>query len=71
MERRRMSQPVGEQSAGSVFRNPSDMGVALAELIDKTGLNQSGRGHGIQNHAKFSSIAVAQPLETCLSSLPE
>lgn len=32
---------------------------------------QSGRGHGIQNHAKFSSIAVAQPLETCLSSLPE
>lgn len=33
-----MSQPVGEQSAGSVFRNPTDIRVAAAELIDKAGL---------------------------------
>ncbi|GMN28087.1 hypothetical protein TIFTF001_001920 [Ficus carica] len=38
LERRRASQPIGEKSAGSVFRNPSDLGVTAAELIEKAGL---------------------------------
>ncbi|RWR82229.1 UDP-N-acetylenolpyruvoylglucosamine reductase [Cinnamomum micranthum f. kanehirae] len=39
LERRRMSQPLQDRSAGSVFRNPS-LGsmVSAAELIEKTGL---------------------------------
>lgn len=38
LERRRASQPIREKSAGSVFRNPSDLGVTAAELIEKAGL---------------------------------
>lgn len=38
MYRRKASQPIGERSAGSVFRNPSDLGVSAAELIEKVGL---------------------------------
>ncbi|KAM5549682.1 hypothetical protein ABKV19_000885 [Rosa sericea] len=55
MERRRVSQPVGEQSAGSVFRNPSDMGVAAAELIDKAGLKGFRVGGAMVSkiHANF------------------
>lgn len=33
-----MTQPLVERTAGSVFRNPSDIGVAAAELIEKAGL---------------------------------
>ncbi|KAA8547799.1 hypothetical protein F0562_004228 [Nyssa sinensis] len=43
LERRRISQPVGERSAGSVFRNPSNMEVAAAELIERAGL----KGHRV------------------------
>uniref|UniRef100_A0A5B7BTU1 UDP-N-acetylmuramate dehydrogenase n=1 Tax=Davidia involucrata TaxID=16924 RepID=A0A5B7BTU1_DAVIN len=43
MERRRISQPVGERSAGSVFRNPSNMEVSAAELIERAGL----KGHRV------------------------
>uniref|UniRef100_A0A803Q5I9 UDP-N-acetylmuramate dehydrogenase n=2 Tax=Cannabis sativa TaxID=3483 RepID=A0A803Q5I9_CANSA len=35
---RRASQPIGERSAGSVFRNPSDLGIGAGELIEKAGL---------------------------------
>ncbi|KAM6567280.1 hypothetical protein CsatA_026408 [Cannabis sativa] len=38
LERRRASQPIGERSAGSVFRNPSDLGIGAGELIEKAGL---------------------------------
>ncbi|KAM1264992.1 hypothetical protein EV1_034571 [Malus domestica] len=55
MERRRMSQPVGEQTAGSVFRNPLDMGVAAAELIEKAGLKGFRVGGAMVSkmHANF------------------
>ena len=36
--RRRVSQPIGERSAGSVFQNPPNLGIAAAELIEKAGL---------------------------------
>ncbi|KAK9038941.1 hypothetical protein V6N11_023782 [Hibiscus sabdariffa] len=35
---RRSTQPVGERSAGSVFRNPKNSGVSAGELIEKAGL---------------------------------
>ncbi|PON43693.1 UDP-N-acetylenolpyruvoylglucosamine reductase [Parasponia andersonii] len=38
LARRRASQPIGERSAGSVFRNSSDLGVAAGEFIEKAGL---------------------------------
>ncbi|KAJ6936235.1 hypothetical protein NC652_011079 [Populus alba x Populus x berolinensis] len=38
ISRRKRTQPIGERSAGSVFRNPSELGVAAAELIEKAGL---------------------------------
>ncbi|KAJ7000569.1 hypothetical protein NC653_011133 [Populus alba x Populus x berolinensis] len=38
ISRRKRTQPLGERSAGSVFRNPSELGVAAAELIEKAGL---------------------------------
>lgn len=55
MERRRISQPVGEQSAGSVFRNPLDVGVAAAELIEKAGLKGFRVGGAMVSkmHANF------------------
>ncbi|CAL5326003.1 unnamed protein product [Camellia sinensis] len=40
---RRISQPVRERSAGSVFRNPSNSGVSAAELIERAGL----KGHRV------------------------
>ncbi|KAL7221551.1 hypothetical protein ACSBR1_023496 [Camellia fascicularis] len=43
LERRRISQPVRERSAGSVFRNPSNSGVSAAELIERAGL----KGHRV------------------------
>ncbi|KAL5581814.1 hypothetical protein UlMin_014256 [Ulmus minor] len=38
LDRRRATQPIGERSAGSVFRNPSELGVSAAKLIEKAGL---------------------------------
>lgn len=38
ISRRKRTQPLGERSAGSVFRNPSELGVVAAELIEKAGL---------------------------------
>ena len=42
--RRRITQAIGELSAGSVFWNPTNLGVSEAELIDKTGLKGSSVG---------------------------
>ncbi|XP_058091512.1 uncharacterized protein LOC131237641 [Magnolia sinica] len=36
--RRKKSQPIRERSAGSVFRNPSGLGISAGELIDRAGL---------------------------------
>lgn len=33
-----MTQPVGRQTGGSVFRNPTEIEVSAAELIEKAGL---------------------------------
>ncbi|XP_062107370.1 uncharacterized protein LOC133818488 [Humulus lupulus] len=55
LERRRASQPIGERSAGSVFRNPSDLGVGAGELIEKAGLKGFGVGGAMISklHANF------------------
>lgn len=53
--RRRMTQPLGERTAGSVFRNPSDKEVAAAELIERAGLKGFRVGGGMVSniHANF------------------
>lgn len=53
--RRRISQPVGEQTAGSVFRNPKDLGVAAAKLIEEAGLKGFRVGGAMVSniHANF------------------
>ncbi|KAK6266550.1 hypothetical protein QUC31_017387 [Theobroma cacao] len=50
LKRRRITQPLGERSAGSVFRNPSSLGVSAAELIDKTGLKGFSIGGAMVSH---------------------
>ncbi|XVF71634.1 hypothetical protein PTKIN_Ptkin12aG0054800 [Pterospermum kingtungense] len=50
MKRRRITQPLGERSAGSVFRNPTSLGVSAAELIDKTGLKGLSIGGAMVSH---------------------
>lgn len=55
LERRRVSQPIGERSAGSVFRNPPNLGIAAAELIEKAGLKGFRVGGAMVSniHANF------------------
>lgn len=55
LERRRLSQPVGEKSAGSVFRNPFKIGVSAAELIEQAGLKGLKVGGAMVSnvHANF------------------
>ncbi|KAL9424895.1 hypothetical protein AB3S75_031924 [Citrus x aurantiifolia] len=55
LERRRMTQPLGERTAGSVFRNPSDKEVAAAELIERAGLKGFRVGGAMVSniHANF------------------
>ncbi|KAJ4964048.1 hypothetical protein NE237_023987 [Protea cynaroides] len=38
LQRRRLSQPLVEMSAGSVFRNPAGLGISAGELIERAGL---------------------------------
>ncbi|XP_042475443.1 UDP-N-acetylenolpyruvoylglucosamine reductase-like isoform X1 [Macadamia integrifolia] len=38
LQRRRSSQPLVERSAGSVFQNPSGLGISAGELIERAGL---------------------------------
>nr|CAD1838440.1 unnamed protein product [Ananas comosus var. bracteatus] len=38
LERRRRTQPIGERTAGSVFRNPLNLGISAGELIELVGL---------------------------------
>ncbi|KAL5743301.1 hypothetical protein ACOSQ2_026417 [Xanthoceras sorbifolium] len=53
--RRRMTQPLGERTAGSVFRNPLNVGVAAAELIEKAGMKGYRVGGAVVSnvHANF------------------
>ncbi|XP_055805051.1 uncharacterized protein LOC129873889 isoform X2 [Solanum dulcamara] len=55
LARKWRTQPLGERSAGSVFRNPSSMGVSAAELIEKTGLKGLRVGGAMvsNKHANF------------------
>ena len=55
MYRRRATQPIGERSAGSVFRNPSELGVSAAKLIEKAGLKGFRVGGAMVSelHANF------------------
>uniref|UniRef100_A0A2N9ERM1 UDP-N-acetylmuramate dehydrogenase n=1 Tax=Fagus sylvatica TaxID=28930 RepID=A0A2N9ERM1_FAGSY len=55
LERRRVSQPIGERSAGSVFQNPPNLEVAAAELIEKAGLKGFRVGGAMVSniHANF------------------
>ncbi|PHT89118.1 hypothetical protein T459_04231 [Capsicum annuum] len=55
LARRWRTQPLGQRSAGSVFRNPSSMGFSAAELIEKTGLKGLRVGGAMvsNKHANF------------------
>ncbi|KAL3844880.1 hypothetical protein ACJIZ3_002283 [Penstemon smallii] len=53
LERRKLTQPVGEKSAGSVFRNPP--GFSAAQLIERSGLKGCKVGGAMisNKHANF------------------
>ncbi|GMI68994.1 hypothetical protein HRI_000568700 [Hibiscus trionum] len=55
LKRRRSTQPVGERTAGSVFRNPTDLGISAGELIEKAGLKGCCVGGAMVSniHANF------------------
>ncbi|XP_031396953.1 uncharacterized protein LOC116207947 isoform X4 [Punica granatum] len=55
LERRKLSQPIREKSAGSVFRNPPDDGVSAAKLIEEAGLKGLRVGGAMVSkiHANF------------------
>ncbi|XP_010265115.1 PREDICTED: uncharacterized protein LOC104602937 isoform X2 [Nelumbo nucifera] len=55
LKKRRLSQPVGERTAGSVFRNPPGMGISAGELIEKAGLKgfRVGSAEVSKVHANF------------------
>ncbi|KAK1575142.1 hypothetical protein Q3G72_003020 [Acer saccharum] len=55
LQERRTTQPLGERTAGSVFRNPLKVGVAAAELIEKAGLKGFRIGGAVVSnvHANF------------------
>lgn len=53
--RRKLTQPVGERSAGSVFRNPPGLEVSAGELIERAGLKGFRLGGAMVSniHANF------------------
>lgn len=53
--RRRVTQPVGDRTAGSVFRNPCKLGVSAGELIERAGLKGARVGGAMvsNKHANF------------------
>lgn len=55
LKRRKFTQPVGERSAGSVFRNPSDLNISAAEFIERAGLKGYRIGGAMvsKKHANF------------------
>ncbi|KAH6825880.1 hypothetical protein C2S53_001296 [Perilla frutescens var. hirtella] len=55
LERRKCTQPLGDRSAGSVFRNPPETGFSAAQLIERAGLKGCRVGGAIisSKHANF------------------
>ncbi|XP_022894221.1 uncharacterized protein LOC111408699 [Olea europaea var. sylvestris] len=53
--RRKFTQPVGERSAGSVFRSLSDSNISAAEFIERAGLKGYRIGEAMvsKKHANF------------------
>ncbi|XP_057809593.1 uncharacterized protein LOC131023946 [Salvia miltiorrhiza] len=67
LERRRCRQPLGERSAGSVFRNPQGTELSAAQLIERAGLKGCRVGGAVTPTSL--STAVVQLAATCLDSL--
>ena len=70
LERRSLSQPIGDASCGSVFRNPP--GDAAGRLIDACGLKGLRRGNAVvsDKHANFiinSGGATAREIEDLIA----
>lgn len=53
--RRKLTQPLGDRSAGSVFRNPPGTGFSAAQLIEGAGLKGCRVGGAMisNKHANF------------------
>lgn len=53
--RRKLTQPLGDRSAGSVFRNPPGTGFSAAQLIERVGLKGCKVGGAMisNRHANF------------------
>jgi UDP-N-acetylmuramate dehydrogenase len=74
LERRRASQPIGEWSCGSVFRNPA--GMHAARLIEQAGLKSFAIGEAqvSAKHANFfinRGNATASDLERLILHVQE
>lgn len=76
LDRRRKTQPTGERSAGSVFRNPAGLGVTAGELIDIAGLKglKIGGAKVSDLHANFivnTGGATAKDVLALISTIKE
>lgn len=51
----KLTQPLAERTAGSLFRNPSLLGISAAELIERSGLEgfKIGKAMVSNKHANF------------------
>ncbi|KAK8952564.1 hypothetical protein KSP39_PZI003642 [Platanthera zijinensis] len=76
LRQRRKTQPIGERSAGSVFRNPAGLGVTAGELIDIAGLKglKIGGAKVSELHANFivnTGGATAKEVLALISTIKE